>query len=73
MASGEMDVPCAMAKLNKPTTAPPIPAMRKRAQFVLDDGTNVKFLNSSSTLRNRNAQVPRSAYRIGNSQSVTAT
>jgi hypothetical protein len=67
-----MEVPCVIAKLNKPTTAPPIPAIRNRAQFVLDEGTNVNVLNSSSTFRNRNAQVPRRAYRIGNRQAVTA-
>ena len=61
MARGETDSPPVNAKLNSPTTAPPIPAMRKRAQFAFDDGAKVSVLSSSSKLRKRNAQVPKRA------------
>ena len=72
IARGEIDAPCVNTKLNSPTTAPPMPAIRKRAQFVFDDGTNVSALSSSSKLRKRYAQVPRRAYKIGSRQAVIA-
>lgn len=72
IARGETEALCVKAKLNSPTTVPPIPAMRKRAQWVFDDGTKVSVLNSSSKLRNRYAQVPKRAYKIGRRHAVIA-
>src|SRR3984957_16256304 len=51
---GEMEAHSVKEKLlNRPTTAPPMPAIRKRAQFALDDGVNVSVLNCSSKERKR--------------------
>ena len=72
IARGETEALCVNAKLNSPTTAPPIPAMRNRAHCVFDDGTKVSVLNSSSKLRNRYAQVPKRAYKIGSRHAVIA-
>src|SRR5579862_533005 len=72
-ARGEIEAPCVMVKLpNRPTTAPPIPAMRKRAKLALDDGINVSVRNSSSKVLNRYAHVPKSAYKTGSKQVVIA-
>src|ERR1700722_12568716 len=52
IARGEMEAPSVIEKLlNRPTTAPPMPAIRKRAQFARDDGVNVSALNCSSKER----------------------
>jgi hypothetical protein len=54
MARGEMEAPSVMEKLpNSPTTAPPMPAIRKRAQFAREEGVNVRVLSSSSKDRSR--------------------
>src|SRR5208337_5369775 len=52
-ASGGMETACVMVKLlNSPTTAPPMPAMRKRARLV-SEGTNVLVLICCSNERTR--------------------
>src|ERR1035437_9571065 len=64
-ARGEREAPCVMLKLlNKPTTAPPIAAIKNRAEFA-SEGMNVRLLICCSKLRRRYAHVPKSAYSTG--------
>ena len=52
-ANGGMEAPCPIVKLlNRPTTAPPIAAIRKRAELAIE-GTNVLVAIFCSKLRKR--------------------
>jgi len=53
IAKGGIEAPCVIVKLlNSPTTAPPIAAMRKRAELATD-GTNVRVAICWSKVRKR--------------------
>src|SRR5580765_2453696 len=72
IANGEREAVCVTVKLlNRPTTAPLMPATRKRAELATE-GVNVLVRICSSNDRSRYAQVPNNAYSAGRMHAATA-